>query len=300
MSSGPNSEPQSSSQATLSSETSIRPKTNSAVAEDSETITSEHPQKRPRLDSGSRSVRSLSADQTLPSNSLREESVSAMDSDSTVQNSPTKDPSNRITIHVRPNILPSETLEHPGPQSERRLSQESHHDSTASKSPTKVANGTSHIATSPASSNTNPSEEDGARTPPSDSTSTHNTRSLEIGSGPDVPIEIDDLEDIETTESTEAITIEGDDDLVPRFIYSFPYRGVNTKPLKAAQQVVRHLINDTDIDRELVSQLYRWMKQMDDSFSSQPQRRYWNELFYDNRPLWDQIAFIMHNLLTRE
>jgi hypothetical protein len=115
-----------------------------------------------------------------------------------------------------------------------------------------------------------------------------------------VPIEIADPEDIETADSMSAITIEGRyDDLVQQFIYSFPYKSANARPVKAAQQIVRHLINDSEIEKELVSSLYQWMKGVEEFFG-QGQRKYWDELFYNNHALWTQVGYILNHLLARE
>lgn len=97
-----------------------------------------------------------------------------------------------------------------------------------------------------------------------------------------------------------AITIEGRfDDLVQQFIYTFPYKHVHARPVKAAGSIVRHLANETEVDKDLVSVLYQWLKGVDEFFGS-GQRKYWQELFYNNQALWTQVGNAISQLLLRE
>jgi hypothetical protein len=225
-----------------------------------------------------------------------------MDSDSTLQNSSPKRPSSRITLHVR--SQPNKAADAAGLTLSSQTDKDSRHDSGASSlgSPT---DGRADDEDPPKSQEPGPVEEtveNIMKTPPPPSPQAgHPPNSpIEIGSSPGVPIEIADPEDIETTPTIEAITIEGEDeDLVEQFISNFPYRQGNQKPIKAAQSIIRHLEQDNDVDKDLLSNLIRWLGDLEYYFSPSGGKRYLDELFYDYQSLWDHVALIFQRLLNR-
>jgi hypothetical protein len=288
---GPHADPSTKSPRAESSEPSPNQSLISPPAEDLDTA---HKQKRPRLDSGSKSIHSLSADPTLPS-PLPLDSAVAMDSDSTTQNSPNR-PSSRITLHVRPQ--PSKAVDPTvdPPSTDRRDSPASAPESPPQHRPEDRA--IRHSIESDASDVVT----NGAKTPLSDSSVQMNsaTSPIDITSSPGVPIEIADPEDIGATPTIETITIEGeDDDLVEQFIYNFPYRSGTQTPIKAAQIVLQHLESDSDVEKDLLGHFHRWLRNLDVCFSSIAQRRYYDELFYHHYDLWVVLGTIFVRLFSK-
>jgi hypothetical protein len=302
MPSGPDAKSTPQSPRASSSEPAASLDTTLPSAEDPEASTYTHKQKRPRLDSGSRTVRSLSADPILSPQPSTDSAV-AMDSDSTLQNSSPVRPSSRITLHVRSQQNKAVEVADLPPSSQTEKG--SRRDSVASSLGSPVdrqAEDEEH---------SNPQEpgpvdetaENGIKPPPPPASPQpgHAPNSpIEIGSSRGVPIEIADPEDIETTPTIEAITIEGeDDDMVEQFIYNFPYRHSSQKPIKAAQSIIRHLEQDSDVEKDLLSNLIRWLRELDIWFSHPGQKRYLDELFYNHLSLWEHVALIFQRLLNR-
>jgi hypothetical protein len=224
-----------------------------------------------------------------------------MESDSTIQDSPPNRPSSRITLHVRPSPKkPSGTAGEPS-----ETTNGVRHDSAASTDPgpSGVPLNEGQVRTSSESNHTEESTDDGIKTPPSTASPSGRAASppIELGSSPSVPIEIAEPEDIDSTPTIQAITIEGDDDnLVHQFVLEFPYRQQNQNPKQAAKAIVRHLEQEGELDKDLLTNLLRWFKDLDDYFSPPAQRRYWDELFYTHHALWEQVAIIFQKLAHRE
>jgi hypothetical protein len=224
-----------------------------------------------------------------------------MDSDSTVQDSPPNRSSSRITLHVRPSPKkPSATAEGPSEATNgvRR-------DSAASSEPgpSGVPLNEAQVRTSLESNNTEESTDDGIKTPPSTASNSGRAPSpvIEPGSSPSVPIEIAEPEDIDSAPTIQTIIIEGDDNnLVQQFIFEFPYRQQNQHPKQAAKAIIRHLENEGELDKDLLTNLLNWFKDLDDYFSSPGQRIYWDDLFYTYHTVWEQVALIFQRLAHRE
>ena len=59
------------------------------------------------------------------------------------------------------------------------------------------------------------------------------------------------------------------------------------------------LILINDVDKDLLSNLIRWLGDLEFYFSPSGGKRYLDELFYDYQSLWDHVALIFQRLLNR-
>ena len=270
-----------------SSEPSLACRDDSSTDEDDISIT----RKRPRLDSGSRAVRSISADVVLTP-SARETTFKMDQTLKEEIRSPTTQPvppPSKITITLRRQPV----------------------DATANQNGTSTVNGASNGTETEDSRHASVDEddarpvgngEDGRTTPTAPRSITPKCASespILVGSSPSIPIEIAELEDVDDDRNaTTAIEIEGeDDDLVDRFIEQFPYLNSGNKPINMAKQVTKHLETELDVDKDFLRNMIHWLSTQDNTFRGQ--RTYWHELFYGHAVLWEHFGTIFYKLFNR-
>jgi hypothetical protein len=270
-----------------------------------------HKQKRPRLDSGSRTVRSFCAD-TLLEPLLGDSNPMAADPPHITTPAASPPPSfptpNKITLHVRKNrpLSPPTGTEAQTLHGSLSPGNQTTGSTLASSPPPLVdqpvvvaaeldvsAAAEGCIAVPPAHQDA-PADSQPLAATDSGNGSAHSPQSAD--SSPMIPIEVADDEDVpDHMDVLNAVVIE-DDDVVERFVDEFPYSSHLSKPSSMAKEIHKHLEGD-DVDRDLVFRFVEWFSSLELAFGNNT--RYWKQLFYENRTMWDHVAFAMGKLFCK-
>jgi len=264
-----------------------------------------HKQKRPRLDSGSRAVRSISADTILSPSIKDSDSLS----DTALPTSAAFPSPNKITIHVRPtstisplpsygdgssNTMDQQDITHPHSDTSSTIDHIDHIDHD------DIENDQSNA--SPDASQTE-SVQSTLALPASDEPPYIESQVIDIdqpqvpGESAALPIEVDALDDgSDAMDAVHTVEID-DDDLVHNFLYSFPYLQTDQKPIQAAKMIYRHL-DQPIVDPDLIPKLLDWFDLQSRTFAGQ--RHHSQDLFATNLSLWNQVGAIMNKICHRE
>ncbi|KIW02063.1 uncharacterized protein PV09_06560 [Verruconis gallopava] len=232
--------------------------------------------KRPRLDSGSRSIRSGSADRSLsaPDKAVGADNDSAMSVDSqpltpTSNGTPTTGPAltpSRVTINVRERLEGAAT-----PTSDGR------HPSPERPSTPNTVNGM-----------------DGST--PAQETNTDSTASPQSQASSPV-IEIADEASGQTDEIVAEIHLDNDDsdeERVAALLYRFPY-GPNGQYCRGAELIADE--QERAINFEVLAHLDTWLQELLSCISAGS--RVWSHVFYEHCPLWETIIKTYSKLFNR-
>jgi hypothetical protein len=118
------------------------------------------------------------------------------------------------------------------------------------------------------------------------------------GSSPSMPIEIEDLEDMTNDmDAIETIELE-DDDLVERYFQTMPYSSVNSNPEGLAKGILKHVVDQTELDKNLISSFANWFEAQDMEFRHQ--NRYWMDLYDDQYITWRHLAHMLEKVYCKK
>jgi hypothetical protein len=252
--------------------------------------------KRPRLDSGSRAIRSMSADVILSPFSKDSSTLVATDQIVMERTSTSSSANDANSAHTPTNITINLGL---------RRSRQPRHSMDSTSEQNDDANHAEVDEERHDSLDLHPSAKssangDGPASMAHQSDDQAPDSPVLLGSSPSIPIEIEDVNGIVDIDDDDndftAIEIEGDDDLVDRFIHDFPYLISGGKVIAMAKSIVKHLETEYDADINLLANLLHWLESQDKLFRS---RHYWHELFNKHSVLWDHVSNIFYKLFSR-
>ncbi|KAF2456610.1 hypothetical protein BDY21DRAFT_380132 [Lineolata rhizophorae] len=274
--------------------------------------------KRPRLDSGDRAVRSMSADTVLASSSRTrpEEIQSPVSAGTHVEQEQTSaaSPSAQAAASSSASTFPAQ--QHPPPsqvtinvRSQHQVSEPGQGDRPAPSSPPDRTCSPDHLpagrdmecqprAGSPQQGVARNQDVNLAESPNDDLPGSPSSVSMENNAdSPVVEIEAGEPEDMDEDGADQVIQIDGEEDLLSLNLFqNFPFTEKMGTPLGAIAAVGKHF-SEEPVDPNVVTEVTTWLEQQLSLL--QNRKSEWPHFYKDNGVFWNEVAVAMIKLTRR-